>query len=216
MEAMIDSGEEWMIPLLEFRDWLKETQNPENKPEQREHKGRDGNVRIRDSGKLLYRTYKLEFSKTMLRKLLKTQKEVHEKRPDYEDLISEPELHRIRQIWITERQDWEDSLPEIYEDVMGESLRWRDEDVSKPGQVEARVLSEVADEHDVPENLMRKLIDAEWQHHGMRRRASIHKDIESIMNEDWRTREEVLQDAEKKRREYQADEQEKEAEKVTA
>jgi DNA sulfur modification protein DndC len=216
MEAMIDSGEEWMIPLLEFRDWLKETQNPENKPEQREHKGRDGNVRIRDSGKLLYRTYKLEFSKTMLRKLLKTQKEVHEKRPDYEDLISEPELHRIRQIWITERQDWEDSLPEIYEDVMGEALRWRDEDVSKPGQVEARVLSEVADEHDVPENLMRKLIDAEWQHHGMRRRASIHKDIESIMNEDWRTREEVLQDAEKKRREYQADEQEKEAEKVTA
>lgn len=203
MEAMIDSGEEWMEPLLEFRDWLKETQDPKNKPEQREFKGRNGNVRIRDSGKLLYRTYKLEFSKEMLRRLLETQKKIQELNSGYEDLISEAELHRIRQLWITERQDWEDSLPDIYEDVMGEALDWRQEDVSKPGSVEADVLGEVADKYDVPENLMRKLIDAEWQHHGMRRRATIHKDIESIMNEDWRSYEEVLEAAEKKRQKHE-------------
>ena len=137
MEAMIDSGEEWMEPLLEFRDWLKETQDPANKPEQREHKGRRGDVRIRDSGKLLYRTYKLEFSKEMLRRLLETQKEIHEQNPDYEELISKDELVRIRQLWITERQDWEDSLPDIYEDVMEETLPWPEEDISKPGNVEA-------------------------------------------------------------------------------
>lgn len=121
MEAMIDSGEEWMEPLLEFRDWLKETQDPKNKPEQREHKGRDGTVKIRKSGKLLYRTYKLEFSKEMLRRLLETQKEVHERNPGYEDLISTAELVRIRQLWITERQDWEDSLPEIAESSESEN-----------------------------------------------------------------------------------------------
>jgi DNA sulfur modification protein DndC len=207
MEAMIDSGEEWMVPLLEFRDWLKETQDPENKPEQRKHKGRDGTVKIRDSGKLLYRTYKLDFSKKMIRKLLRTQKEVQRRKPDHEDLISELELHRIRQIWITERQDWEDSLPGIYEEVMGESLDWRDEDISKPGGVEAGVLREVADEHDVPEEMMRKLIDAEWQHHGMRRRATIHKDIESIMSEDWRSREEVLEEAKRKKLQHEANEE---------
>lgn len=208
MEAMIDSGEEWMVPLLEFRDWLKETQDPDNKPEQRKHRGRDGTVKIRDSGKLLYRTYKLDFSKKMLRKLLRTQKEVKSRKPDHEDLISELELHRIRQIWITERQDWEDSLPDIYEEVMDESLDWREEDISKPGGVEADVLGEVAEEHDVPEEMMRKLIDAEWQHHGMRRRATIHKDIESIMSEDWRSREEVLKVAERKRRQHEANEEE--------
>jgi DNA sulfur modification protein DndC len=61
----------------------------------------------------------------------------------------------------------------------------------------------MADKYDVPENLMRKLIDAEWQHHGMRRRASIHKDIASIMEEDWRTHEEVLEAAEEKRRDHE-------------
>ena len=68
------------------------------------------------------------------------------------------------------------------------------------------MLSEMADKYDVPENLMRKLIDAEWQHHGMRRRATIHKDIESIMNEDWRSYEEVLEAAENKRREHEKEE----------
>jgi len=205
MEAMIDSGEEWMEPLLEFRDWLKETQNPENKPAQREHKGRNGDVRIRNTGKLLYRTYKLEFSKEMLRRLLETQKQIHEMNPEHEDLISEAELVRIRQLWITERQDWEDSLPSIYEHVMDQTLHWPDEDVSKPGNIEAEVLGEVAGEYDVPENMMRKLIDSEWQHHGMRRRATIHKDIEGIMSEDWRTRSEVLEAAEEKREQYEAE-----------
>jgi len=216
MEAMIDSGEEWMEPLLEFRDWLKETQDPANKPEQREHKGRNGNVRIRESGKLLYRTYKLEFSKEMLRRLLETQKAVHARNPGHEDLISKGELVRIRQLWISERQDWEDSLPGIYEDVMDETLHWPDEDTSKPGRVEAEVLSEVADEYDVPENMMRKLIDSEWQHHGMRRRATIHKDIEGIIGEDWRSRKEVLEAAEAKRREHEATQDNEKRDKVTA
>lgn len=210
MEAMIDSGKEWMQPLLDFRDWLKETQDPENKPEQREHKGRRGDVRIRKSGKLLYRTYKLEFSKEMLRRLLETQEEVHERNPDYEDLISKDELARIRQIWMTERQDWEDSLPEIYEEVTGETLPWPDEDISKPGNVEAEVLGEVAEKYDVPENMMRKLIDSEWQHHGMRRRATIHKDIESIMSEDWRSRDEVLEAAEELRQQYEKEQKQEE------
>ena len=29
MEGLIDSGEDWMLPLLDFRDFLAKTQNPE-------------------------------------------------------------------------------------------------------------------------------------------------------------------------------------------
>ena len=32
MEAMIDNGEDWMQPMLDFRDWLVTTQDPEMKP----------------------------------------------------------------------------------------------------------------------------------------------------------------------------------------
>lgn len=204
MEAMIDSGDHWMQPLLDFRDWLKDTQDPAVKPEQREFKGRNGRVRISNTGKLLYRTYKLSFSREMLRRLLETQKKVQAYDPDNR-LISEAELHRIRQIWITERQDWEDSLPSLYEEVMGASLDWRQEDINRPGTIEAEVLLEVADEHDVPENLLRKLLDAEWQNHGMRRRASIHKDIAGILEEDWRSYDQVEAESRRRRLQYEAE-----------
>jgi hypothetical protein len=34
-------------------------------------------------------------------------------------------------------------------------------------------------------------MDAEWQYYGMRRRGLIHKTIEKILSEDWRTLDEV-------------------------
>ncbi|MCB0164976.1 MAG: DNA phosphorothioation system sulfurtransferase DndC, partial [Anaerolineae bacterium] len=105
MEAMIDSGEEWMTPLLEFRDWLAATQDPTVKPEQRDYKSRDGRIKITDDGRLRWRTYTLEFSKKMLKQLLLAQREVQEYEPTF-TLISEEELREIRRLWLTERQDW--------------------------------------------------------------------------------------------------------------
>jgi len=189
MEAMIDSGEEWMIPLLDFRDWLASTQDPSVKPMQREYKGRNGRVRITDRG-LLWRTYTLDFSKEMLKRLLETQSEVQEFDPNF-DLISERELREIRRLWLTERQDWEDALPQIFEKVTGRTIDWEINDVSRPGRLELDLLTRMTQEHDVPVRLPQKLLDAEWQYYGMRRRGLIHKTIERIVNEDWRSLEEV-------------------------
>lgn len=190
MEAMIDSGEDWMIPLLDYRDWLASTQDPAVKPEQREFKGRNGRIKITESGKLRYRTYTLAFSKTMVRRLLEVQQEIQAERPDFE-LISLRELQEIRRLWLTERQDWEDSLPHIFEEVTNQRMDWETNDVAMPGQLEAEVLESLATERDVPVTLVQKLLDAEWQHYGMSRRATIHKNIEKIFREDWRSLEEV-------------------------
>ena len=179
-----------MIPLLEFRDWLSSTQDPEVKPAQREYRGRDGHIKITQDGKLRYRTYKLDFSKEMLRKLLDTQRQVQVSKPDI-ILIGDEELRLIRQIWITERQDWSDSLPSIAESVSGKSLTWPQIDVVRPGEVEARVLGEVAKSHAVPLQLVQKLLDAEWQNYGMRRRSAIYTRIQKILNEDWRSWDQV-------------------------
>ena len=46
MEAMIDNGEDWMQPMLDFRDWLVTTQEPENKYKIREHRRRTGRVQF--------------------------------------------------------------------------------------------------------------------------------------------------------------------------
>lgn len=189
MEAMIDSGEEWMIPLLEFRDYLVSTQDPSVKPQQREFKGRDGRVRFRNE-KLLWRTYTLGRSRKMLRRLLETQAAIREFAPDY-SLISETELREIRRLWLTERRDWDDSLPRIYAETTGQDVEWDYDDSSVPGHLELDLLNRIAPKYNVPLELPQKLIDTERQHYGMRRRGSIHKTIEGVLNEDWRTLEDI-------------------------
>jgi DNA sulfur modification protein DndC len=196
MEAMIDSGEEWMEPLLNFRDWLAETQDPEVKPDQREFKGRDGRIKISGEGRLRYRTYKLGFSVAMLQRLLRTQKEVQRAKPELE-LISMKELQEIRKIWITERQDWDDSLPGIYEGVLDRPFFKDFSDVPLPGSLELKLLSEICSKYDIPITLPQKLIDAEWQNYGMFKRTNIFGAIEKIFREDWRTMEEVQAEIER-------------------
>jgi len=198
MEAMIDSGEEWMIPLLDFRDWLASTQDPSVKPVQREYKGRNGRVRITDRG-LLWRTYTLEFSKEMLRRLLETQVEVQKSSHNFE-LVSERELREIRRLWLTERQDWDDALPQIVKEVTGQIIDWEVNDVSRPGRLELDLLTRVTQKYDVPVRLAQKLLDAEWQYYGMRRRGLIHKTIEQIVSEDWRSLQDVQAELEERRK----------------
>ena len=149
MEAMIDNGEEWMIPLLEFRDRLAKTQDPAQKPEQREYHGRDGRIKTNKDGQILYRTYTLEFSKTMLRDLLETQRQIQHYDPGFQ-LIGEDELREIRRLWIMERQDWSDSLPALHHAVTGQTLDWEVSDVQTPGELEAEILAEVTARHDAP------------------------------------------------------------------
>jgi DNA sulfur modification protein DndC len=200
MEAMIDSGAEWMLPLLEFRDWLASTQNPEVKPAQREFKGRDGKIKFFDGGRLKYRTYKLEFSKEILRRLLETQAEVQCHDPEYE-LISIAELSEIRRIWISERQDWEDELPALYHSITGRQLSGNFSDVFVPGTTELQILNELTEQHDIPMQLVQKLLDAEWQSYGMFRRSSIHHTIEKIFEEDWRSFDDIREVMENMERE---------------
>jgi DNA sulfur modification protein DndC len=187
-----------MIPLLEFRDWLSSTQDPAIKPEQREFKGRDGRIKITDSGKLRWRTFTLEFSKTMLRRLLETQRDMQQEQPEFR-LIGLDELREIRRLWLLERQDWQDSLPQIYADVTGQNIEWEHNDSAMPGQLEAELLTELLAENDVPTRLVQKLLDAEWQHQGMFRRSKIHDQIEKVFREDWRNWDEVEAEMERRR-----------------
>ena len=82
MEALIDNGEEWMEPLLAFREWLAKTTDPERKREFRDIRGRDGRVILKKDGTPAARTYKLEVSKHMLEKVLRVQQDVQRHGPD--------------------------------------------------------------------------------------------------------------------------------------
>lgn len=47
---------------------------------------------------------------------------------------------------------------------------------------------------DIPELLMRKLIDAERRTYGLRRRSDIFKRLDAILDRDWRDEDALLSD----------------------
>jgi DNA sulfur modification protein DndC len=186
MEAMIDNGEEWMEPLLDFRDLLASTQDPALKHKIRDMKRRDGRVWVKENGATIPGPYRLEFCRELLRKLLEAQKNVRQDGPDANaTLISDDELHEIRRLWRTERQDWEDSVPRVFRDVMGEDLDWICDDVAGFSAKDDCLLKEIAQKHGVPAGLIAKLLDHERDMQGMSRRAGIYDKIEAVFREDW-------------------------------
>lgn len=195
MQAMIDNGEDWMEPLLEVRNFLKETTDPEKKREYRGIKGRDGRVFFKNGSELAARTYTLETSKKILRDVLEAQKRINEQiEEDEKTLISKEELHEIRRLWRTERGDWDDSVPNIFHNVFGFDLNWAKDDDGFFNSDQKQLLENLCQEYDVPFELMAKLLEAERQSVGMARRAKIHKNIESILGEEWRSEEEILEE----------------------
>lgn len=195
MQALIASGEEWMRPLLEIRDFLASTQDPKVKPKYREYKRRQGMVSFKSdgSGVISRGPYWLEVCKEILRRVLKAQMDVRSNGPDPKiQLILPEELHEIRRIWRMERGDWEDSVPQIYRQITGSDLGWVQDDLGSFSHKENSLIEELCKAHDLPTRLVTKLLDAEMQLQGMNRRSSIYNKIEKILSEEWRTEEDLL------------------------
>jgi DNA sulfur modification protein DndC len=107
-------------------------------------------------------------------------------------LISEAELHEIRRIWRTERQDWDDSVPRIFREINEYDLAWPIDDDGHFDEEHKILLSNICQEYDVPFDLIAKMLEEERQTNGMARRAGIHKALASILAQEWRSEEEIM------------------------
>lgn len=196
MEAMITNGEEWMRPLLDFRNWLVETQDPEQKYKIRDWRRRTGKVQYREVNgekKIIWGPFKFEVRQQILQKLLEAEKSIQENGPNKEErLITDQELLQIRHMWRFEEGDWLDSLPKIYNKITGKILETTKDDWSGMGDLEFETLASVSEEHNLPINLLTELFDAEKRQNGMSRRSNIYNNIDSIFKKDWRPQEEVF------------------------
>lgn len=195
MEALIDSGEEWMEPLLELRDWLASTRAPEVKHEYRQVRRRNGRIQVwgEDQDRIIWGPYKLEVRRKILRRVLEAQEEVRKTGPNASiELLSQEQLHEIRRIWRADEGDWEDSIPRIHREVTGRDLQWIEEDAAASSELDERVLMEVCTEHHIPTELMRELMDLQRELQGLGRRRGVQNRIERIIAKDWRDPDEVL------------------------
>lgn len=147
MEAMIVNDDEkaWMIPLLEFRNRFGDEDKDRNRRSFKKLKGY-----LQGSYEQLYHgPYLKEWREQWLREILEKQLEINKYGPEefaeYE-LITLPELRCIRRIWVFEKHEFDDSLPRIYEEVIGkpfEDPEWIGSEVF--GNNEWRILGEVCD-----------------------------------------------------------------------
>lgn len=195
MESLIKNGEKWMLPLLKFRDLLSFTTDPEQKDTYRNYKRRTGKVSyqyakdgedIAVARKVVPGPYWLEYRKKWLKKLLEMEAKFNQEGHKIQ-LITEPELHAIRQEWLIDpnEPDWSDSLPKIYKEVYGKDLNWVVNDQSHFNESDAQLLKQIAPDYGIEAEMVMKLIELEVGLEGISRRQGIFKKIENILKQDW-------------------------------
>ena len=201
IEGLVQTGETWMQPLLDFRNELHFSTLPENKTTYRNYKRRIGKVSymkgdITDetSGdkKHVPGPYWMSVRKKWLQSLLEIEKNICDSGRKIE-LIQKDELQQIRQLWLRDpnEPDWADSLPGIYELVYGERLNWIENDAGAFTEPDAKLLQEIEAEYGAPAEMVMKLIDIELAMTGLGRRTGILNKIEAVLKQDWGTLEDI-------------------------
>ncbi|MCF0057684.1 DNA phosphorothioation system sulfurtransferase DndC [Dyadobacter sp. CY356] len=111
MEGLIGNGEEWMLPLVEFRDYLLESRDiRENREKRRRFEAK--NVEDEET----WGPYVEDVRATMLRKLLYAQYEIQQEQGETLQLISHQELIAIQVIWYREGL-FRNSVADIYNSI---------------------------------------------------------------------------------------------------
>jgi DNA sulfur modification protein DndC len=124
----------------------------------------------------------------LLRKLLEVQRIVGTAGTNENGtLINKRELELIRNIWRTEENDWADSVPQIYSEVMGNSLEWVRYESPTFGASDLKLLESVSVHHGLPAAMVAKLLECERKLNSYMKRSAIQQQLASIIEEDWNT-----------------------------
>lgn len=189
MQAMIqnDTEKEWMTPLLDLRNELDVRNNETGKRDDRhlrDFRRMNGAVQLHND-RIVHGPYSQAAREAWLEKLLAAQRHIRTHGPanvqDIE-LISLPELKEIRRLWVIEKHEVEDTLPRIYERVLGEPFPdGRIDDTLAFGADEMAILRAICAADDLHFELTRELLDIERQHRTMARRSGLFKSLETAL-----------------------------------
>ena len=207
MDAMIqnDSEKEWMTPLLEFRNKFLGANFGDDR-HKREFRRMDGRLTLMPVSKkdedekdvwegadgrffrLVHGPYKQSYREQLLRELLKAQRAVHETAPPNLkfDLLALEDLEEIRRIWVLEKYEIEDSVPRIYQEVIGAPYpapRLDESQVFDAGDIE--LLQKITANTDDPDqlhfHLVRQLLAVEGKYQHAARRAGLFDELNSVL-----------------------------------
>lgn len=176
LKGFIESGEHWLLPLREFRDWLLSIRNS---AQFRDRKRRDGSIYEKGDGSRGFGPFTLNGRKAILEKLLITEKKVGI------ELITLDELKVIDAIWDNEGDLSRRMLVDVYKNIKGEELPW---DKFKKPIYEDEIINELkesCDQYSVEFELISKLILSINENKFITRKPVLKSAFEKILNEGW-------------------------------
>ena len=187
MEAMIANDDEkaWMTPLLEFRNEFGD----EEKDRSRRSFRKMGGFLQGSYGQLHHGPYLKEYREKWLRHLLEIQREINETGPEEFsnlELITIQELRIIRRIWVFDKHEFEDTLPGIYEDVIGKPFcdpEWIGSEAFKKEEwdILRDVCAEMYPDEELTFEMMYTLIDIENCANSLNHRKGILDQLEECI-----------------------------------
>ena len=190
MSAMIQNDDEksWMTPLAEFRNKYLDIKNDH---QHRNFRRSNGSLTVmkdkaNDGYKLVPGAYKQSYRHLLLTELLKAQEEVKasgvEGTQNFE-IIRHKELEEIRRIWIEDKNEIEDALPDIYLESTGSQFETKARFEQKLSKEDIFYLKEniAQSDDDIHYQLIRNLLSTEAKYSHSQRRVGIYDEIEKLL-----------------------------------
>ena len=206
MSAMIKNDDEkkWMTPLAQFRNKYLSTDDHDK----RDFRRRNGSLTLMYNNepdrpdKLVPGPYTQNYRKILLTELLKAQGKVRAsgvKGTETFTIIHDDELQAIRKIWVQERNEIEDLVPQIYQTVTKKVFPYPkiDENLALSAD-DLLLLQKLSPEDSGIDNihyqLTRNLLNIEKEFSSSKRRTGIYEKLESeIIKGAFETHEEALE-----------------------
>ena len=161
MTNMILNGEEWMRPLIEFRDWLHKIRDEKSMRAKRRRNGHPG-----------IGPFTMETRKEILERLLKIENKVGQQ------LITMQELVAIQYQWNYDG-NFHYSVAEIYTKIKGNDTMVPDELISERRNEEFQILESVCKDFEVDPDHIKELMELEREHLSFLRRHNIFEDMKN-------------------------------------
>ncbi|WP_209065952.1 DNA phosphorothioation system sulfurtransferase DndC [Croceivirga sp. JEA036] len=171
MSALIDNGQHWMKPLLDFRDNLVEDRNvSENRMATR----RNGQRAVTEDGHN-QGNYTPEYRHRLLKELLQIQRDVQEERP-HVTLITNQELIAIQVVWNRD-MIFDYNVGNAYREVYNKEISTNN--IKSLDDTEKRILREICVEDMSYYHLIDNLITLQETKTLMLSKYGLHNDVEN-------------------------------------
>lgn len=183
LKGFIESGETWLRPLKEFRDWLK-SDDFRNNPKYRKKHKRSGAVTRTKSGDIMFGPFTFEARQIILERLLRLQMEMQKVYPGLE-LISVEELKIIDEIWDDEEDLTRTTLVNLYYRVTGRKLPWHDYKNPLFDERALRLINEKCKENDISMELMASLLIQTDKYKYFSNTTKLRNRIGKLLDQQW-------------------------------